>query len=179
MLAKYLDEQIYDMFWLSVLNNHSKLNKAVELSKDEAVSVYAYTNVHPPYYKMINESLRNGESDHFLIQLLDNAIERLPIFKQTIVYRWSAPPIEQIQLLFNGGTITELGFVSTLKEPNELDMSEPDCILSSIEHRTGRDISLYSDDFSAKIQEVLLPRNSTFKVSGLPNETYDLVLVQE
>lgn len=162
MLAEFLGEEIYDRFWLSVRSNHSKLNQNVLLDRDEAVAVYAYTNVYPPFYDAINGALREGDAGHFLIELLDQAIAKLPNYTANIVYRWSSPPIGQMEDLARGDLVEELGYVSTLKEPNELDMVDVDCLLFSINHQNGRDISLYSDDFSSAIQEVLIPRGARF-----------------
>ncbi|QLE36206.1 ADP-ribosyltransferase [Vibrio parahaemolyticus] len=178
MLAELLGEEIYDRFWLSVQINHSKLNKNVLLDRDEAVAVYAYTNVYPPFYDAINGALREGDTGHFLIAILDQAIVKLPNYSSNIVYRWSSPPIEQIEALERGELVEELGYVSTLKEPNELDMVDSDCLLLSISHQDGRDISLYSDDFSSAIQEVLIPRGARFLQVALLNADFDMSLEQ-
>ncbi|QIR07979.1 ADP-ribosyltransferase [Salinivibrio costicola] len=178
MLVEFLGEEIYDRFWLSVQTNHSKLNKNVLLERDEAVALYAYTNVYPPFYDAINGALREGDAGHFLIALLDQAIAKLPNYSSNIVYRWTSPPIEQIKALERGSLVEELGYVSTLKEPNELDMVDGDCLLFSIYHLSGRDISLYSDDFSSAIQEVLIPRGASFLKVELLSSDFDMSLKQ-
>lgn len=178
MLVEFLGEGIYDRFWLSVQINHSKLNKNVLLDRDEAVALYAYTNVYPPFYAAINSALREGDAEHFLIALLDQAIVKLPNYRSNIVYRWSSPPIEQMEALERGELVEELGYVSTLKEPNKLDMVDSDCLLFSISHQNGRDISLYSDDFSPAIQEVLIPRGASFLKVALLNPDLNMSLEQ-
>ena len=74
MLAEFFGVELYDRFWLSVKVNHGKLNASIKVNRDEAVALYVYTNVVPPFYKSINEALRAGEDEHFILKLLDSAL---------------------------------------------------------------------------------------------------------
>ncbi|WP_232578474.1 hypothetical protein [Photobacterium carnosum] len=57
-------------------------------------------------------------------------------------------------------------------------MVDDDCILLKIKHLNGRDISLYSDDYSVDIQEVLIPRGSSFVCANPDDPKYDLTIEQ-
>ncbi|HCG8023172.1 TPA: hypothetical protein NJ909_000127 [Vibrio parahaemolyticus] len=73
---------------------------------------------------------------------------------------------------------TENVYLSTLKATNQIDMADNDCWLVKISHINGRDIALISDDFSLEIQEVLIPRGSTFACAGIRDDSFDLKLQQ-
>ncbi len=57
-------------------------------------------------------------------------------------------------------------------------MVEHDCIIIKIKHLNGRDISLYSDDYSPDIQEILIPRGSSFLLSYPHNPEFGLTIEQ-
>ena len=177
-LKRLLRVDVYDQFWRMVQLNHSKVQKEVKLSKDEAISLYAYTLCHPPLYKDVNSALRNGDSNNFIVKLIDSAIGNLPIYSGNYVYRWSTPLICEQTSLHENETVLEKAYLSTLKAPNQLNMAEPDCMLLKIKQLNGRDIALYSDDFDPEIQEVILPRNSVFKKSLDLDVSFDLILEQ-
>lgn len=177
-LKRLLKVDIYDQFWRMVQLNHSKVKQEIQLSKDEAVSLYAYTLCHPPLYKELNSALRNGNSNNFIVKLIDSAIDTLPFYSGNFVYRWSNPTICEKSSLEGNETVIEKAYLSTLKAPNELTMAETDCMLLKIKQLNGRDITLYSDDFAPDIQEVLLPRNSVFKKSPNLDDNFDLILEQ-
>ena len=161
-LKRLLKVATYDQFWNMVQLNHSKVNQEVKLIKDEAIALYAYTLCHPPFYKEINKALRNGDTNNFIIKLIDSAIKNLPIYRGKYVFRWTLPLLEEKEKLDSYEEVFEKAYLSTLKFPNEITMADPECILFKIEHLNGRDIALYSDDYSIDIQEVILPRGSSF-----------------
>ena len=177
-LEKFLKVAVYDQFWGIVRLNHSKVQKDVILPRDEAVALYAYTVCYPPMYQKINSALREGKLNNFLIKLVDSALNRLPIYQDRFVYRWSVPTLDEQDRLANNEVVIDGAYLSTLKAPNEITMVEHDCILLKINHLNGRDIALYSDDYSVEIQEVLIPRGSSF-VSLVPlDPDYDLTINQ-
>jgi len=177
-LKNFLKVAVYDQFWSVVLLNHSKVKKEVALTRDEAVALYAYTVCYPPMYKEINAALRAGTLNNFLIKLVDSALSKLPVYNGIALYRWTLPTLDEQDKLINNEIITELAYISTLKEPNELTMAEHDCMLLKIIHLNGRDISLYSDDFSIDIQEVLIPRGSSFVLAQTHDQNFDFTLQQ-
>ncbi|MGF1878096.1 ADP-ribosyltransferase [Photobacterium frigidiphilum] len=177
-LKKFLKVAVYDQFWSIVKLNHSKVQKDIILPRDEAVALYAYTVCYPPMYQEINAALREGKLNNFLIKLVDSALDQLPIYQDRFVYRWSIPTLGEQEQLANNEAVVEGAYLSTLKEPNEITMVENDCMLLKVVHLNGRDIALYSDDYSAEIQEVLIPRGSSF-VSLTPlDPDYDFTLNQ-
>ena len=101
-----------------------------------------------------------------------------PVYTENYVYRWSTPLVCELDSLRENKTVFEKAYLSTLKLPNQLTMTEQDCILLKIKHLNGRDIALYSDDFAPEIQEVLLPRDSAFKKSWDFDDNFDLFLEQ-
>ena len=177
-LVRLLKVDVYDHFYTIVQMNHSKVKQDIKLAKDEAVALHAYTKCYPPFYIEINTALRNGEYNNFLIKLIDSALSKLPDYHVSIVYRWTVPTLDEQLSLENDEILTELAYLSTLKLPNELDMVESDCLLVKINHINGKDIALYSDDYSADIQEVLIPRGATFKKHKEPDVKYDLYMIQ-
>jgi len=177
-LENYLTVAVYDQFWGMVQLNHSKRQKKVLLSRDEAVALYAYTVCYPPIYKEINSALRTGSLNNFLIKLVDSALLKLPIYSELFVYRWSIPAMDEQTKLANGEVVIDGAYLSTLKYPNELTMVECDCMLLKIKHLNGRDIGLYSDDFSADIQEVLIPRGASFLSYAPLDPNYDFTIEQ-
>lgn len=177
-LVRLLKVDVYDQFYSIVQLNHSRVKKDIKLARDEAVALHAYTKCYPPFYIEINSALRGGEYNNFLIKLIDSALSKLPDYDEKIVYRWTVPTLEEQVSLNNDEMITEHAYLSTLKLPNELDMVESDCLLVKIKHLNGKDIALYSDDYSIDIQEVLIPRGSTFQKVAEPDINYDLDMMQ-
>lgn len=177
-LERFLKVAIYDQFWSVVQLNHSKVQKKVFLSRDEAVALYAYTVCYPPMYKEINSALREGKLNNFLIKLVDSALDNLPIYTDRFVYRWSVPTLDEQDKLATNAVVTDGAYLSTLKKPNTLTMVEHDCWLIKIKHLNGRDISLFSDDFSVDIQEILIPRGSSFLLSPHHDPSVDLSIEQ-
>jgi hypothetical protein len=177
-LVRLLKVDVYDQFYSIVQMNHGRVKKDIQLAKDEAVALHAYTKCYPPLYIEINSALRDGQYNHFLIKLIDSALSKLPNYDENIVYRWTVPTLEEQRSLENEGMVTEYAYVSTLKLPNEIDMAESDCWLVRINHINGKDIALYSDDYSVDIQEVLIPRGSVFQKLAEPNLDYDLDMTQ-
>ena len=173
-LIRLLKVDIYDQFYSIVQMNHDRVKKEISLSKDEAVALHAYTKCYPLIYSEINFALRDGFNNHFLIKLIDAALNKLPNYDGQVVYRWTVPTLPEQDELENDGTVTEYAYLSTLKLPNEITMIESDCWLLRINHLNGKDVALYSDDYSIEIQEVLIPRGSTFQKSEVPNTEYDL-----
>ncbi|NMD50398.1 hypothetical protein HG547_01935 [Shewanella sp. DNRA4] len=177
-LENFLKVAVYDQFWSVVQLNHSKVQKEVFLSRDEAVALYAYTVCYPPMYKAINSALRENRLNNFLIKLVDSALNKLPVYTARYVYRWSMPTLNEQAKLANNEVIVDRAYLSTLKVPNVLTMVEHDCIIIKIKHLNGRDISLFSDDFSADIQEVLIPRGSSFLQYHPHDPDFDLTIEQ-
>jgi hypothetical protein len=177
-LVRFLKVEIYDQFYSIVQLNHSIVKKDIKLAKDEAVALHAYTKCYPPFFITINSALRGGDYNHFLIKLIDSALSKLPDYDEKIVYRWAVPTLDERRSLENNETITEHAYLSTLKLPNELTMVESDCLLLKINHLNGKDIALYSDDYSADIQEVLIPRGGIFQKHAEPDANYDLDIMQ-
>lgn len=154
------------------------LNKNVVLTKDESVALYSYTNVYPPFYEALNSELRCSVEENQLIPLIDSALRKLPIYSGEFVYRCSCPLAEEIATLAEGGIVVDRGYLSTLKRFHRIDMIFEIDYEMKIMHFNGRDISLYSDDFSSKIQEVLLPRGSSFKQVSIEENLGTIVLEQ-
>ncbi|MGR5187742.1 ADP-ribosyltransferase [Photobacterium damselae] len=177
-LKNFLKVAVYDQFWSVVMLNHSKVQKEILLSRDEAVALYAYTVCYPPMYKEINAALREGRLNNFLIKLVDSALNKLPIYTERVVYRWSVPTLDEQGKLAANEVVIDGAYLSTLKVPNELTMVEHDCMLIKITHLNGRDISLYSDDYSPDIQEVLIPRGSSFISANIQDTQFDLTIDQ-
>lgn len=122
--------------------------------------------------------MREGNYNHFLIKLIDSALNLLPVYQDGVVYRWSVPTLDEQEKLGANDVVVENAYLSTLKAPNEITMAEPDCLLLKIFHLNGRDIALYSDDYSFDIQEVLIPRNSSFSTLNPPDPDYDFTMNQ-
>jgi len=177
-LIRLLKVDLYDQFYSIVQMNHSKVRKEILLSKDESVALHAYTKCYPPIYNEINSALRDGYHNHFLIKLIDIALSKLPNYDGEIVYRWTVPTLHEQDELANDNTVTECAYLSTLKLPNEITMVDSDCWLLRINHLNGKDVALYSDDYSSEIQEVLIPRGSAFRKNEVPDVDYDLDVVQ-
>ncbi|MEZ8987182.1 hypothetical protein OAI_00045 [Vibrio cyclitrophicus FF160] len=177
-LKNFLKVAVYDQFWGMVQLNHSKVQKDILLTRDEAVALYAYTVCYPPMYIEINAALRKGKLNNFLIKLVDSALAKLPIYQELFVYRWSVPTLDEQDKLANDEVVVDGAYLSTLKAPNEITMVEHDCMLLKIKHLNGRDIALYSDDYSIDIQEVLIPRGSSFVCFNLDDPEYNLTIEQ-
>ncbi|PST91302.1 hypothetical protein C9I86_08375 [Photobacterium sp. NCIMB 13483] len=177
-LENFLKVAVYDQFWAMVKLNHTKVKKEVLLSRDEAVALYAYTTCYPPMYKEINSALRAGKLNNFIIKLVDSGLTKLPIYQEQFVYRWSIPTLDEQEALANNEVTIDGAYLSTLKAPNEITMVEHDCMLLKIKHLNGRDIALYSDDYSIEIQEVLIPRGSSFITHNPHDQEYDLTIEQ-
>ncbi|WP_279464558.1 ADP-ribosyltransferase [Aeromonas veronii] len=96
--------------------NHSKVQKKIFLSRDEAVALYAYTVCYPPMYKEINSALREGKLNNFLIKLVDSALDNLPIYTDRFVYRWSVPTLDEQDKLAKNAVVTDRAYLSTLKK---------------------------------------------------------------
>ncbi|MCU8474787.1 ADP-ribosyltransferase, partial [Vibrio vulnificus] len=92
--------------------------------------------------------------------------------------RWSVPTLDEQGKLAANEVVIDGAYLSTLKVPNELTMVEHDCMLIKITHLNGRDISLYSDDYSPDIQEVLIPRGSLFISANIQDTQFDLTIEQ-
>ena len=177
-LLRLLKVDIYDQFYSIVQMNHGNVKRDITLSKDEAVAIHAYTKCYPPIYTEINSALREGYNNHFLIKLIDTALTKLPNYNGKVVFRWTIPTLLEQDQLENNIPITENAYLSTLKLPNEITMVESDCWLLRIHHLNGKDVSLYSDDYSSDIQEVLIPRGSAFQKQEVQDKKYDLDVVQ-
>lgn len=158
-------DYLLDMWWLAIRSSHEKANKEILLTSEEALAVYAYTNCRPPYYQEINNALRDGE-DHYMVELIDSALAKLPPETSSVVHRWAIIPGQEIEELRAGNIVTNLGYTSTNREPNRFEECEYGSDSMRIFQHLGRDISLYSDDNSPGLVEVLIPRNSTFKLMG-------------
>ncbi|NMH66281.1 ADP-ribosyltransferase [Shewanella salipaludis] len=177
-LERLLKVDIYDQFLAIVQMNHGKLKKEISVTRDEAVALHAYTKCYPPIYQEINSALRDGKFNHFLIKLIDSALNKLPVYGESEVYRWTVPTLDEQECLEGNLQVTENAYLSTLKAPNQIDMAEHDCWLIKISHLNGRDIALFSDDFSLEIQEVLIPRGSSFFCADERDDSFDLTLQQ-
>jgi hypothetical protein len=91
-IRKEVQEYLLDMWWLAIRNSHEQAKKDILLDYDEAIAVYAYTNVCPPFYEKINDALRSGEN-HYLVELIDSALSKLPIDESSVVHRLGYKPI--------------------------------------------------------------------------------------
>jgi len=177
-LERLLKVGIYDQFLAIVQMNHRKVQKKISVTRDEAVALNAYTKCYPPIYQEINSALRDGKFNHFLIKLIDSALNKLPIYGESDVYRWTVPTLDEQERLAGNIQVTENAYLSTLKVPNRIDMVEHDCWLIKISHLNGRDVGVFSDDFSPEIQEVLIPRSSSFSCANEHDASFDLTLQQ-
>lgn len=176
-IKKEVQEYLLDMWWLAIRKSHEQANKNILLGYDEAIAVYAYTNNYPPFYETINDALRSGEN-HYLVELIDSALSKLPIDESSVVHRWCPISDSDINLLTSGETIINAGYTSTNLHTKRYDGSSFDCDSIRIFSHTGRNISLYSDDNSLGLEEILIPRNSRFSLlfqDAVAGFSYDLM----
>lgn len=167
------------MWWLAIQNAHENANINIVLDYDEAIAVYAYTNCIPPFYEKINSALRAGE-DYYLVPLIDSALQKLPIHTSTVVHRWTDMSEGDIGILTHGGVFLNAGYTSTNMHSRRYDGAGFDCESFRIFMHTGRNISLYSDDFSFQLEEILIPRNASFRMLGrdvIAGFSFDLIQV--
>lgn len=173
-----VSDYLLDMWWSAIQNSHKQANKPIQLDYNEALAVYAYTNCCPPFYKEINSALRSGEH-HYLVDLIDSALQKLPVHYESVAYRW-AKLEDNLELLLSNSIITNLAYTSTNLQTRRYDGSDFDTDSMRIFMHLGRDISLYSDDNSLGLQEALIPRGAKFRLL-IQNDTsefaYDLIQV--
>lgn len=175
-MAQEVGEYLLDMWWLAIQNAHEQVNKAIQLSYDEALAVYAYTNCHPPFYEDINGALR-AEQDHYLVPLIDSALEKLPYHPESVTHRWASLGAD-LEILLSNGIITNNGYTSTNLETKRYDGSDFDTDSMRIFMHLGRDISLYSDDNTPGLREALIPRGARFRLlaqEAVEGFAYDLL----
>lgn len=166
------------MWWSAIQTSHRQANKPILLNYNEALAIYAYTNCYPPFYKDINNALREG-AHHYLVDLIDFALKKLPVHHESVAYRW-AKFEDNLELLLSKSIITNLAYTSTNLHARRYDGSDFDTDSMRIFMHLGRDISLYSDDNSPGLQEALIPRGANFRLliqNDMPEFTYDLIQV--
>nr|TRO71713.1 hypothetical protein E5140_18485 [Pantoea agglomerans] len=176
-IKKEVQEYLLDMWWLAIRKSHEQANKDILLDYDEAIAVYAYTNNYPPFYDKINDALRTGE-DHYLVELIDSALSKLPVDESSVVHRWCTISTSEINILISGDSIINAGYTSTNLHAKRYDGSSFDCDSIRIFSLIGRNISLYSYDNSIGLEEILIPRNSRFTLlfqNVVPGFSYDLM----
>lgn len=162
-IRKEVQEYLLDRWWLSICKSHEHANKNILLDYDEVIAVYAYTNNYPPFYEKINEALRSGQN-HQLVELIDSALSKLPVDESSVVHRWCPISVLEMNILISGEPIINAGYASTNLHPKRYDGSSFDCDSIRIFSHTGRNISLYSDDISLGLEEILIPRDSRFRL---------------
>ncbi|WP_454719375.1 hypothetical protein [Citrobacter freundii] len=177
-MAQEIGEYLLDMWWGTIKSSHEKIRKPITLEYDEALAVYAYTNCQPPFFEDINSALRCGEH-HYLVDLIDSALEKLPVHSESVTYRW-ANIGNDLQLLLSDGVMTNLAYTSTNLQTRRYDGTDFDTDSIRIFMHLGRDISLYSDDNSPGLQEALIPRGARFRLlaqNSVPEFMYDLMQI--
>ncbi|MBH3270845.1 hypothetical protein I5N37_05695 [Serratia marcescens] len=177
-MANEVGEYIVDMWWGNIKSSHEAVKKEITLDYDEALAVYAYTNCLPPFFEDINGALRRGE-DHYLVDLIDSALQKLPVHSESLTYRW-ANIGDDLQLLLSNGIMTNLAYTSTNLQTRRYDGTDFDTDSMRIFMHLGRDISLYSDDNSLGLQEALIPRGASFRLlaqNAVPEFMYDLIQI--
>lgn len=174
-MAKEVGEYLLDMWWGSIKTSHEEARKQIILDYDEALAVYAYTNGQPPFFEDINSALRCGEH-HYLVDLIDSALQKLPVHSESLTYRWASIG----DSLLPNGVMTNLAYTSTNLQTRRYDGTDFDTDSMRIFMHLGRDISLYSDDNSPGLQEALIPRGSRFRLlvrDAVPEFMYDFIQI--
>ncbi|MBX4605972.1 hypothetical protein C7266_01360 [Klebsiella variicola] len=177
-MIQEVGEYLLDMWWGTIKSSHEKIRKPITLEYDEALAVYAYTNCQPPFFEDINGALRRGEH-HYLVDLIDSALEKLPVHSESVTYRWATIG-NDLQLLLSKGVMTNLAYTSTNLQTRRYDGNDFDTDSMRIFMHLGRDISLYSDDNSLGLQEALIPRGASFRLlaqNSVPEFMYDLMQI--
>lgn len=101
-------------------------------------------------YENINYNLREGNynSDTEQVKILRNAISKIPTY-QGEVYRYAYFSLdfleEFIQKIITTGQFAELGFMSSSKRKNALDIVENPNIKYIIQSKTGHDLRGIND----------------------------------
>lgn len=178
LMVQEVGEYLLDMWWGTIQTSHEQARKPIQLSYDEALAVYAYTNCHPPFYEDINGALRCREH-HYLVELIDSALQKLPVHYESVAYRW-ANIGDDLGPLLSNGVITNLAYTSTNLQACRYDGGDFDTNSMRIFMHLGRDISLYSDDNSPGLQEALIPRGAKFRLliqDAVREFEYDLIQI--
>lgn len=178
LMAQEVTEYVIDTWWQTIKSSHEKAHKQITLDKEEALAIYAYTNCMPPFFEEINGALRCRE-EHYLVDLIDSGLRKLPIHFESLTHRW-AKIGDDLQLLLSQGVMINLGYTSTNLNPHRYDGSDFDTDSMRIFMHLGRDISLYSDDNSLGLQELLIPRGASFRLLAqdfCPEFMYDLLQI--
>lgn len=178
LMAQDVNEYLLDMWWGSIKSSHEKANKAITLNYNEALAVYAYTNCFPPFFEDINGALRCGE-DHYLVGLIDSALQKLPVHSESLTYRWASIDSD-LQVLLSKGVMINRAYTSTNLQTRRFDGTGFNTDSMRIFMHLGRDISLYSDDNSPGLQEALIPRGARFRLlaqNAVPAFMYDLIQI--
>lgn len=134
--------------------------------------------LHATFFEEINGALRCRE-EHYLVDLIDSGLRKLPIHFESLTHRW-AKIGDDLQLLLSQGVMINLGYTSTNLHPHRYDGSDFDTDSMRIFMHLGRDISLYSDDNSLGLQELLIPRGASFRLLAqdfCPEFMYDLLQI--
>lgn len=159
-------------------------------TRDEVVAVTAYTG---GMAGVVNPKLYSGrKSDELEVspytQVLDKAIEKLPVFRGR-VYRTANLPDSILAQHQIGNTVVYRGYTSTSKNPKwispEMQNGHSPSIVIYINSKNGRSLSGLS--YLPGEDEVLFKRGSTFKVEsravellpGFPEETTVIHLSEE
>jgi hypothetical protein len=139
--------------------------------------IMAVNNYTSSEYAPINAHLRRGEdigTDQALtIKRTDEALKAMPKFNGT-VYRGTKLSQEMLDRYKVGETITEKAYVSTSRSK---DQAFPGNARFVIQSRSGADVSASSN--YEKEQEVLIPRNSKFKVLRKRKQKGDTIIYLE
>ena len=159
-MAQEVGEYFLDMWWGTIKSSHEEIRKPITLEYDEALAVYAYTNCQPPFFEDINGALRCGEH-HYLVDLIDSALEKLPVHSESVAYRWASIG-NDLQLLLSDCVMTNLAYTSTNLQTRRYDGTGFDTDSMRIFMHLGRDISLYSDDNSRVFKKPLSQEAQAF-----------------
>lgn len=142
-------------------------NGITQISAAEAAAIHAYTG---PYHSRLNYAARQmalGQEPRpdavRLIEIIDNALRRLPRFVGTTVRGIAAVPDRMTQFFRNAPVGTRFSFESLTSSSKEAEKAFSGPIVFHIRGRSGRDISVLSQ-YPEKEEEVLLPSGLQFTI---------------
>ena len=137
------------------------------ISPAEAAAIHAYTG---SFHARLNFAGRQRALGNYaqaealrLLEIIDNALRRLPRFAGTTVRGIPAPPPRMTDFFRSAPVGTRFSFESLVSSSKDVDKAFTGPITFHIRGRSGRDISVLSV-FPDKEEEVLLPSGLQFTI---------------
>lgn len=135
------------------------------LTEAERIAIHAYTT-GDKYYVRLNSALRSGEAEAIarvapMANVLDKALEKLPTFEGTVLFRVTDLPLDVAKRVKAGNTYADPAFMSASKADLGSSFGET-YRFTIVGSDKGKEIAGFSAFRSE--QEVLFPRSTKFDI---------------